>query len=261
MSYFIFDNKKMYYTETGTGTPLLFLHGNTASSMMFYEIIDKYKKDYKVILIDFLGHGKSDRLHEFPADLWFYEAQQVIAFLKEKYYSNADIIGSSGGALAAINVALEAPQLISKIIADSFEGEAPLKQFTEHVVADRELSKHNEEAKSFYQYMQGHDWESVVDNDTSAIVRHDKEIGRFFHKDLHKFQPDILMTGSKQDEFISSISPFYFERVYGEMLEKIGHGRMHLFETGGHPAMLSNPYEFYTISMRFFHSPRCRIGS
>lgn len=130
-------------------------------------------------LIDFLGHGKSDRLHEFPADLRFYEAQQVIAFLKEKHFSNVDIIGSSGGALVAINVALEAPQLISKVIADSFEGETPLKQFTEHVVADRELSKHNEEAKSFYQYMQGHDWESVVDNDTSLYVTTRKSAGSF----------------------------------------------------------------------------------
>ena len=75
MSYFLFDNKKVFYNEFGMGTPLLFLHGNTASSMMFFEIVEKYKDNFKVILIDFLGHGKSDRLSEFPADLWFYEAQ------------------------------------------------------------------------------------------------------------------------------------------------------------------------------------------
>lgn len=51
---------------------------------MFAEIANMYKKDFKVILIDFLGHGKSDRLHEFPTDLWFNKAQQVISFLKEK---------------------------------------------------------------------------------------------------------------------------------------------------------------------------------
>lgn len=252
MAYFNYQSHKIYYEEIGTGTPLLMLHGNTASSVMFSEIAEKYKENFKVILIDFSGHGKSDRLAEFPADLWFDEAQQVITFLKEKAYRNVNIIGSSGGALVAINVALEAPELISKAIADSFEGEIPLKEFTKNVVADRELSKHNENAKMFYQYMQGYDWEKVVDNDTLAIVRHEKEIGKFFHKDLSDFKPDILMTGSKQDEFVSSISPTYFEKIYGEMLFKIGHGTMHLFETGGHPAMLSNQEEFVTISKEFF---------
>lgn len=44
MSYFTFDNKEIYYSETGEGTPLLLLHGNTASSAMlsnmpaFYEL-------------------------------------------------------------------------------------------------------------------------------------------------------------------------------------------------------------------------------
>ena len=252
MGYFAFDNKKIFYNEFGTGAPLLFLHGNTASSMMFCEIVERYKDNFKVILIDFLGHGKSDRLCEFPADLWFYEAQQVIAFLKEKQYSNVNIIGSSGGALAAINVALEAPQLVSKVIADSFEGERPIKEFTANVKADRELSKHDDNARLFYQYMQGDDWEQVVDNDTFAIIRHEKEIGRFFHNELHNFQPDILLTGSKQDEFVSSISPQYFEETYGEMLDKIGHGKMYIFDKGGHPAMLTNPDEFYKISIDFF---------
>lgn len=68
MSYFIFDSKRVYYHEVGTGKPLLFLHGNTASSKMCEQIAEKYQKDYNVILIDFLGHGQSDRLSEFPAD-------------------------------------------------------------------------------------------------------------------------------------------------------------------------------------------------
>lgn len=31
-------------------------------------------------------------------------------------------------------------------------------------------------------------------------------------------------------------------------------GKMYLFGTGGHPAMLTNPDEFYKISMEFFHA-------
>ena len=45
---------------------------------MYGEISKRYFPYFRVILIDFLGHGKSDRLNEFQADLWFYEALQVI---------------------------------------------------------------------------------------------------------------------------------------------------------------------------------------
>jgi pimeloyl-ACP methyl ester carboxylesterase len=251
MSNYYFDNKKVYYEEFGAGTPLLLLHGNTASSKMFSEIAKEYQKDFRVVLIDFLGHGESDRLGKFPSDLWFYEAEQVIAFLHEKHYSNVNIIGSSGGALVAINVALEVPDLVNKVIADSFEGEKPLKSFTENAKADRELSKQDENTKMFYAYMHGPDWEQVVDNDTDAIIRHSKETGAFFHKPLNFLKADILLTGSKADEFISVISSDYFERTYGEMIKKIGHGEIHLFTKGGHPAMLTNIKDFYELSMEF----------
>lgn len=252
MSYFTFYGKQIYYTEFGTGTPLLFLHGNTASSNMFTAITDKYVENFRVILIDFLGHGKSDRLQKFPADLWFYEAEQVIAFLHQKHYSNVNIIGSSGGALVAINVALEAPNLVNKVIADSFEGEKPLESFIENIANDREFSKHDENAKMFYAYMHGSDWEQVVDNDTAAIIQHSKEIKTFFHQCLQSLKPSILLTGSKKDEFISAVSPKYFENVYGNLIKKIGHGEVYLFNEGGHPAMLSNSEEFFKLSMKFF---------
>ncbi len=252
MSYFIFDNKQIYYEEIGTGTPLLFLHGNTASSKMFSEIAEKYKRNFKVILIDFLGHGKSDRLENFPIDLWFYEAEQIIAFIQDRNYSKVDIIGCSGGALVVINVALEAPDLVSKVIADSFMGEKPLKSFIENVKSDRELSKSDEGVRSFYTYMHGSDWEQIVDNDTNAIIQHSKDTGAYFHKHLQFLKSDILLTGSKKDEFVESTD--YYEKIYDAMIKKIGHGKVYLFNDGGHPAMLTNIMEFYELSIEFLKS-------
>ncbi len=251
MPYFTYKDKNVYYKETGEGAPLLFLHGNTASSNMFEELYREYLPEYRVVLIDFLGHGQSDRLERFPADLWFDEACQVITLLHERNWDRVCLIGSSGGAQVAVNVALEAPELVDKVIADSFEGEFPLKAFTQNVVEDRACSKLDESTRMFYQFMHGQDWESVVDNDTRAIEEHDRTIGKFFHKSLETLKPRILFTGSRGDECISAEDPDYFETVYGGMIEKIGHGRMHLFPTGGHPAMLSNPEEFILLSKAF----------
>lgn len=74
MGYFSYKGYSCYYEEYGLGKPLIFLHGNTASSRMFSEIVGEYSSSYKVILMDFLGHGKSDRVSRFQADLWYDEA-------------------------------------------------------------------------------------------------------------------------------------------------------------------------------------------
>ncbi len=251
MSFFTFEDKNIYYEESGSGKPLLFLHGNTASSKMFGEISNKYTADFKVVLIDFLGHGNFDRLSAFPADLWFYEAQQVIAFLKYKQYGKVNIIGSSGGALVALNVALEAPELVEKVIADSFEGEKADRRFTENLLTDRRRALNDAGARGFYAYMHGYDWEQIVANDTSAVIRHGNEIVSFFHRPFSELRAEVLLTGSKKDSFMYSISDNYYEKVYGDILKKVPNGRMNLFDSGDHPAMLTNPDSFYDLSMDF----------
>lgn len=82
-----------------------------------------------------------------------------------------------------------------QVIADSFEGEEANKKFTENLLLDRQCAKADKNAREFYSYMHGSDWEQIVDNDTSAIIRHANEIGQFFHKPLQDLKADILFTG------------------------------------------------------------------
>lgn len=233
----------------GSGEPLLLLHGNTASSAMFADVVQYYANHFEVYLIDFLGHGLSDRVERFATDLWYDEAKQVVAFLEQTKLSKVNIVGSSGGALVALNVALERPDLVYAIIADSFEGEEPLEAFVKNVVQEREFSKQDPATVVFYKANQGEDWETVVDNDTRAVYEHYRSIGKFFHKPLESLQVPVLLTGSKQDEFITDD---FFERTFSKLLAKIPNGTMHLFEQGGHPAMLSNGEVFAKVSREFF---------
>lgn len=249
MSYFNYNNKRCYFTSVGSGEPLLLLHGNTASSVMFADVVRYYTGSFEVYLIDFLGHGLSERVERFATDLWYDEAMQVIAFLEQANIGKVNIIGSSGGALVAINVALERPDLVRAVIADSFEGEKPLEAFVKNVVQERELSKQDPSTVAFYQFNHGADWETVVDNDTCAMDEHYKSIGKFFHKPVESLQVPILLTGSLQDEFITDD---FFERTYAKLLAKIPNGSMHLFEQGGHPAMLSNGEPFAKVGKEFF---------
>ena len=251
MTYFRYQNKNCFYEEHGQGRPLILLHGNTASSDMFADVIEAFSADYKVVLVDFLGHGRSDRVESFATDLWYDEAQQVIALIEQAGYSQVYLLGSSGGALVAINAALTRADLVAKVIADSFEGETPLKSFVENIEEDRKNAKADEGARAFYQAMHGDDWASVVDNDTQAIAKHYKTIGKLFHQPLEDLQADILLTGSRQDEFISLVDERFFDKTYDRMIAKIGHGQKHIFPTGGHPALLSNMDAFAKIAKQF----------
>ena len=153
--------------------------------------------------------------------------------------------------MVAINVALEAPEFVCKVIADSFEGEKANASFTRNLLTDRENAKKDRNAQGFYEYMHGNDWESIVDNDTDAIVRHQKEIVDFFHRPIDELKADILLTGSREDKFMYSISEDYYEKAYDDILAKLPKGKMYLFSHGDHPAMMSCFGEFYPLSMEF----------
>ena len=129
MSYFIYQDKRVFYTELGEGAPCLFLHGNTASSRMFEPLLPLYQPHMKVILLDFLGNGQSDRISAFPQNLWGDQGHQVVELCRHLGYPKVHLAGTSGGAYAAINAALEAPELFGKVVADSFDGSALPPQF------------------------------------------------------------------------------------------------------------------------------------
>jgi pimeloyl-ACP methyl ester carboxylesterase len=244
--YFIYNNKQVFYEEIGTGEPLILLHGNSVSSKMFNSIIDLYKDDYKLILIDFLGHGESERVDVFTTDFWYDQGLQVIELCETNGYKNVNLIGTSGGAIAAINVALERPDLISKVIADSFEGESSIEEFAGTVVDERLHAKADEGAIQFWRYMHGDDWRMVVDQDTDVVIKHHKEIKDFFHKDISKLKVAMLMTGTTKDEYISKISD-----IYNELDKKIHDCSIHVFEEGGHPSMMTSAEAFAVIAKTF----------
>lgn len=250
MAYFTYRNQAVYYEAYGEGAPVVFLHGNTASSRMFTPVLHYFEDQFRIITIDFLGHGQSDRLESFPADLWYDEAMQTIALLEELRIPKAHLVGSSGGALVAINVGLERGDLVGKIVADSFEGEEAMDAFTANIAAERQESKGDPDARMFYKIMHGEDWESVVDNDTAAVAAHAGEIKSFFHKPIDTLKNDILMTGTQQDRFVGN-DVHYLADTYGKLIQKIGHGSFHIFAAGGHPAMISNEEQFCKLAKAF----------
>lgn len=247
MSYFNYDSKEIYYRETGSGNPILFLHGNTASSRMFELLLPLYEDRFHVILIDFLGHGKSERLDKFPADLWIEEARQTVALLEHLKLGKVKLAGTSGGAWVAINAALERPDLVDRVVADSFDGRTLADDFASNLIEERAHAKKDEMGVGFYQWCQGENWESVVDMDTEALIQCAEEKLPLFTKPLSELKVPLLLMGSAEDE----MSRKDFQEEYRAIACETG-AEICVFPRGNHPAILSNAEQAAEVICRFF---------
>lgn len=234
MAYLNLEGAKVFYTAKGSGFPLVFLHGNSASGKMYANIRKHYTQDFKVITFDFPGHGKSSRLKEFPTDFWYENAKVATKFIEALGFDKVNLVGSSGGAIVALNIGLEAPALVNKIVADSFPGEYVNVEMINQLEEERDLAKNNLIKRMFWFVNHGNDWRKIVDLDTEMNIRFAKESGMYFHKKLSELCVPVLFTGSKQDESITNL-----EEIYLAMQENVSNSQVAIFEKGKHPAILT----------------------
>ena len=249
MAYFKYQNKSVFYEEFGKGEPLIFLHGNTASSKMSELLIPLYADNFRCILIDFLGYGQSDRVENFSPDMWYDEALQTIALIEHLQCGKVSLIGTSGGAWAAVNAALERPNLFRVVIADSFDGRTLNENFSANLLSERKKAKEDTQSRQFYEWCQGADWEKIVDLDTEALLKCAEKKRPLFHKPLEELKTPILFMGSKEDESCRN----NMEEEYKEMASMLSRSSVYLFPNGSHPALFSNAEEAATLIKKFIN--------
>jgi len=107
----------LHYTRTGSGFPLLLLHGNGEEGTYFEHQIPAFAPHFTVYAIDSRGHGQSPRgtapftLSQFADDL--------AAFMDEQGLEQADILGFSDGGNIALLFALRYPQRVRRLVLNA----------------------------------------------------------------------------------------------------------------------------------------------
>jgi pimeloyl-ACP methyl ester carboxylesterase len=140
MAYFLYEGQKIAYTEYGGGPaavtsggkrgrtarsapakdrPLILVHGLLLSQEMHRPLAqDLAALGNRVITIDLLGHGESER----PRDMWHYSmrffADQVIALMDHLELEQAVVMGTSLGANTALEIASSAPQRLRGMVIE-----------------------------------------------------------------------------------------------------------------------------------------------
>ena len=92
---------------------LLLLHGALGTKIQLESLKVKLSGHFHVFSLNFEGHGDRISDKDFSIDLF---SENVIGFLKEKGISNTHIFGYSMGGYVALNLALNNPELINRIV-------------------------------------------------------------------------------------------------------------------------------------------------
>lgn len=242
MSYLKYEGKNIYYKACGEGRPLIIIHGDTASSKMLMPEVKFYAKSFKVIALDLLGQGKSQRVEEMPLNCWEYNADLLIGLCENLGLSKVNLIGTSGGAIVALNAVLKRPDIFDRIVADSFIGESLSHEFAKRIAEDREKAKASLFSRFFWFLMHGFDWRYVIDQNTRLLIDFSKGNGDFFGRGLDGIENSVLIMGSARDDM---------ESVLRAVDAKIRNSKLVIFDDGNHPAMLSNKKEFRNSVMKF----------
>ncbi len=141
MASFEFDGQRIAYTEYGGGPaavvsasgrrartaksaraanrPLILVHGLLLSQEMHRPLAKALAaRGNRVITVDLLGHGQSDR----PRDMWRYSmgqfAQQLVGLMDHLELEQAAIMGTSLGANTALELASLAPERVRGMVIE-----------------------------------------------------------------------------------------------------------------------------------------------
>ena len=113
------DGLSMHYHEEGTGEVVLFLHGSGPGASGWSNFRRNYpviaKAGFRTLVPDTLGYGLSSKPDNVDYTLDFLEGA-VERFLSTLGVTRCAVIGNSHGGAMAIKLALNRPELVSKLV-------------------------------------------------------------------------------------------------------------------------------------------------
>ncbi len=101
------------YETSGTGTPLILLHGNGETHKIFDKAIPQLCERFTVYAIDSRGHGESDNVETFHYDDM---KEDVHGFIEKLQLEKPVLYGFSDGGIIGLLLASEYPALLSVLI-------------------------------------------------------------------------------------------------------------------------------------------------
>jgi pimeloyl-ACP methyl ester carboxylesterase len=114
------DGLRIAYEIVGQGVPVLLVHGFASSRAQNWRATGWYKTlveaGFQVIAMDCRGHGDSDKPHDPAFYSYDLMSGDILAVALAAGVASADLLGYSMGGYLGIQILMEHPQLIRKLV-------------------------------------------------------------------------------------------------------------------------------------------------
>jgi haloalkane dehalogenase len=154
--------KKMAYVETGAGAPVVFLHGNPASSYIWRNIIPHVTPKARCIAPDLIGMGDSDKLEgDDPNRYGFLEHRRFLDALLDQIGVVKDVVlvGQDWGGALAMDWARRHPHATRGIV------------YFETFVRPRTWDEMDPSVRTFFERLRSPEGEEIVLRDNIFVEK------------------------------------------------------------------------------------------
>jgi len=108
---------RLYYYAAGTrgaGVPVVFIHGFPTSSHLWHDVVPLMPPGHRLVVLDLLGYGRSDRPLDRPVDARAH-ANRLVEIFDELHIDRACVVGHGFGGGVAQAVAIDHRDRVSHL--------------------------------------------------------------------------------------------------------------------------------------------------
>ena len=107
---------RVHYLDEGNGEVILCLHGEPTWSFLYRKMIPILSKDHRVVAMDFIGFGRSDKSHNKQDYSFKMHKDTLASFIEELKLERISLVVHDWGGLIGLTVASEMPHRIARLI-------------------------------------------------------------------------------------------------------------------------------------------------
>jgi pimeloyl-ACP methyl ester carboxylesterase len=230
------NGMQMYYVSQGQGEPLLLLHGYTGSSGDWELFLPDFAKEYRLIIPDLRGHGRSTN----PSTTFTFRqaALDVFALLDHLAIDRIRAIGMSGGGNTLLHMATQQPGRVTAMALVSAASYYPEQSRT--IMRSHTADKLTDDEWRIQRQRHQHGDEQI-----RALLRHGQAFADEYH-DMN-FIPPYLATITARTLIVSGDrDPLVPVHIAIELSNSIPHSYLCIVPNGGHLPVFYDQREPFT---------------
>jgi pimeloyl-ACP methyl ester carboxylesterase len=120
------NGARIYYEETGTGTPIVFVHEFAGDWRTWDDQMRHFGRGWRCVTMSARGYPKSDAPHDEALYGQSIFTRDIVAVMDAAGIKKAHVVGLSMGAYAALTVAIEFPERVLSVVAAGGGSGSPL---------------------------------------------------------------------------------------------------------------------------------------